>query len=210
MQKLLMLIMMLLVLLGLPGCGSSAFSYFEGGIITNSYGCRSYWDAGSFPITVVPDPQFDVTAVIKIGESLAMWNEAIGDEIFVLKPITSLAPDSEAILITKGQLGKNLLGITRTKYYENLDGRMGRISKVMIVLDVDHVASGDPLMIRTTAHELGHALGYYHDPEKESLMYPKMIGSTVQKLSMTHKVRTYNMLQGEYKGETALGTPACF
>jgi len=160
-------------------CSNVSSEVNEENYLTNAYGTPVRWNYDSLPITIVVSPTFDQFETEAIQQSVNYWNEVVGREIFVMT--IGLSNDiyfvDDVITITEHDLtndcGRHFLGLTTRRRIYDIVGVPLLYDSAHIEIHDKHVHNSS--YIRTIVHELGHAIGLFHDDNIGSVMYPSIL-----------------------------------
>ncbi len=181
--------------------------------MTGYTGCVSYWHETSFPILISPDDSYTDEDLVYVNAAADVWNEAVGAEVFVV--FSGLLQRDETPRETEGvefgHMGLNgtYLGYCPTVYKPTLNGMAGEIWRAGCLLDKPDIEDKKKY-VKVVIHELGHALGFYHDANNtKSIMYPVLLDSE-QDFLPKHLDTVRRMMNGTYKRKSIAGLVSCF
>ncbi len=173
-------------------------------------GCTTYWDASSFPIIVSPDKTFTEDDLVWVHLAAQEWNIQVGAEVFQVMPEELQKPDvhRDGIEFGHAYLNEPFLGYCPVIYSTTLEGMSGRVWRGACLVDREDIPNR-AVYLRVIIHELGHAIGFVHDKDINSIMYGEVSGSTKIFLQK-HLDTVRKMMNGTYKGKAYSGLVSCF
>lgn len=157
-----------------PVCGQPNLPPVDqSNVVTNFMGNPVMWDPDAFPIRVVVDPEMREERRQVVHEAVIVWDAAVGQRVFTYEegPRTT---EEGTIWITEEALPTNpckqqLFGLARRAFRTDLLGVKTAIVRGFIRL---HTGVPEERILGTAIHELGHTLGFHHDRDINSIMYP--------------------------------------
>jgi len=174
----------------------------------NYAGCTTHWDSNSFPIIVSPDSSFTPEEVRLVRLATTVWNDQVGERVFVVIPgFVQINRFVEGVEFSHAHLREGLLGYCPVVYHTSIAGIAGRVWRGKCLLDREAIKGNRYSQV--VIHELGHALGFIHDEEPISIMYPKIYESK-QIFLQKHLDTVRLMMEGTYKGRSIAGLSRCF
>lgn len=146
----------------------------QSNVVENFLGEPLMWDQWAFPIPVTVDPEVAEVRHSAVLQAIEVWNEGTGVQVF---RYTGRGPNPDrrgAIWVTENDLPKSQCGGQIYGYAH----RLFRRDALGVKTGIDHgwfefhTGLPDDRALGTAIHELGHLLGFHHDREIESIMYP--------------------------------------
>lgn len=137
-----------------------------------------HWNCKSLPLTVVIDQKLPENYVKGITSAIDLLEKKVGRNVFDIEfsdsptKIKGIKEVNEGYVIVTGaeRLKNGYVGIT---YFNIIVGEYSRVASASIVFLL-----GEENIKPTAIHEFMHVLGFEHDSDKKSIMYPSIIGNT--------------------------------
>lgn len=173
-----------LVILGGVGVGVGVLSkkgcvsgLADNGLI-NLKGYDIKWEKQDLPIPVVVLGKLSPSAFKAANEAVMYINSVAGHPVFLLPSSNYGKHEGDAtVLLTPYEGEKQDKGITKHAVKPN----SGRIVSALVNLPD---TGNQQVNYRVAVHELMHVLGFAHDEIETSIMFPKLIHTKVQDITM--------------------------
>lgn len=171
-------------------------------VVTNIVGIPILWEHHFFPIQVAVDPLMRDRQKNVVKQAISVWNSTTGLSVFTyIEGNNKKNSDNETSnngviwineeVLEKNECGNQLYGLAQRFYKRNLSG-----IRMFIVGGKIRLHNNIPpdRELNTAIHELGHILGFQHDSEISSVMYPYILKNQKSCISNEDKEHVVGMI----------------